>query len=960
MEELESRVYLSVAPLAVLGGQLGLASNAAVSAVVERPTSAPAHAGHGLASHPSGQTSSIFDGMVSAALSGSNESAATNAHPQAVESRQTTGGHSSAPRTTGHQDKITPAAHGSSQVQGSSMTRQLTATLAAANGPPTGTAPKQPLLSSIPAPVAANGPSRPQDLSPGGVLQISGNTTLTGTTQIQIGGATPGPGSNQYDQIVMASGQLTLGGALQVSFKNGFTPAIGDTFDIAVLNSSGAAGNFASMTGLAFTSGSQTLRLVPIQGPGKITLVVSALPGGGILFKAGTDPEAAALVAFFSASLNSIPSAVSFSGQLGIAGLASVGGAFGIQESGPTPGQLQVVAAGVTASVTAGTFSASLSGGNFAMLLNPDGSKALQASGNLALTGGGFASIFSFASATLVFNNTPGDVSQTVTVGSASANLVAAQGSDGLSVTNLQTTIFGFAQVGGDFAFLQQGADAQAVASNVTASVSAGSTSIGLNSGTLGLVYNGLANTEAIEARGTFTSSGGGFAAVGAASVELAFNNSGVAYNGTTIGANGASYTFSSALTAVDAESLNVSGFTANLTGFVTVTGDFGFAESGAAIWGVGSNVGATLAAGAVRVGLSGGSLALVVNGDGTVAFEAAGSLVFNAAGFGSATGSVTVTYNSGTTVFNNQTITVAGMGAGVALTAAAGPNVASMVVTGFAATISGFATVTGTVAVESEATAGSGVSVGGGVALAPTMLTFGGGNLTVFAGVNGVGMALAGVSFGLALVQDTGGNSYWGLEASAVSAGTATLAGLPATWTVSLSNVTVEANQSNNGTGNAMVVAMFASVSVPTGGSPVALNLSGPLLEASGTVTIHIGSLIAVTGTIAIQSPDFLVSVDGSLNVAGLSLPFDLDIVDDQGTYDFQRSSDGLVLLSIAPDGTIDTSGLQQLGDSFSTLTGLLQQLSSWFSSLSGSSLLQTQIPFTGGETIGQVFDWS
>ena len=43
------------------------------------------------------------------------------------------------------------------------------------------------------------------------------------------------------------------------------------------------------------------------------------------------------------------------------------------------------------------------------------------------------------------------------------ANLVAAQGADGLSVANLQTTIFGFAQLGGDFAFLQRGADAQAV-----------------------------------------------------------------------------------------------------------------------------------------------------------------------------------------------------------------------------------------------------------------------------------------------------------------------------------------------------------------------------------------------------------------------------------------------------------------------------------------------------------------
>src|SRR5205814_112388 len=108
---------------------------------------------------------------------------------------------------------------------------------------------------------------------------------------------------------------------------------------------------------------------------------------------------------------------------------------------------------------------------------------------------------------------------------------------------------------------------------------------------------------------------------------------------------------------------------------------------------------------------------------------------------------------------------------------------------------LGGFVTVTGNAAVRSGSTL-SGVSLSPGT-LAPTMLTIGGSSLNVFAGVNGAGVQLTGVSFGLALVQDTLANSYWGLQATATTTG---LVGLPASWTVSMTNVTVKVNASDNG----------------------------------------------------------------------------------------------------------------------------------------------------------------
>src|SRR5262249_34421994 len=62
----------------------------------------------------------------------------------------------------------------------------------------------------------------PADVDFGGNVMLGGGTSLI----IELGGTTPG---TQFDQV-RVSGNLTLGGTLQLSFVGGFTPTIGQSF----------------------------------------------------------------------------------------------------------------------------------------------------------------------------------------------------------------------------------------------------------------------------------------------------------------------------------------------------------------------------------------------------------------------------------------------------------------------------------------------------------------------------------------------------------------------------------------------------------------------------------------------------------------------------------------------------------------------------------------------------------
>lgn len=108
-------------------------------------------------------------------------------------------------------------------------------------------------------------------LSPG-ILNITGTYANPGTLNIEIGG-TGGPGVNPngHDQLLV-SGTATLGGTLNVTLTNGFTPAPGNSF--LILDTASSTGTFAT-TNLP-NIGTNTWNVAYNNANGTVTLTVVA------------------------------------------------------------------------------------------------------------------------------------------------------------------------------------------------------------------------------------------------------------------------------------------------------------------------------------------------------------------------------------------------------------------------------------------------------------------------------------------------------------------------------------------------------------------------------------------------------------------------------------------------------------------------------------------------------------
>ncbi len=100
----------------------------------------------------------------------------------------------------------------------------------------------------------------------------------TSTYSVNLDGASPGNGTTGYDQVV-ASGAVSLGGALSVAVGGGYTPAPGDQLTI-IQNNSGSpvSGTFAGLPeGAALTVGSYTFRITYQGGLSGHNVVLEAI-----------------------------------------------------------------------------------------------------------------------------------------------------------------------------------------------------------------------------------------------------------------------------------------------------------------------------------------------------------------------------------------------------------------------------------------------------------------------------------------------------------------------------------------------------------------------------------------------------------------------------------------------------------------------------------------------------------
>ncbi len=100
-----------------------------------------------------------------------------------------------------------------------------------------------------------------------GILNINTNFTLApgGQLDVGVGGYSPGSGFSQLN----VTGQLTLGGALDVTLLGGFIPALGDSFPI--INYGSVTGAFSSESGLEIGGG---LNFRPVTNPTQFDLDV--------------------------------------------------------------------------------------------------------------------------------------------------------------------------------------------------------------------------------------------------------------------------------------------------------------------------------------------------------------------------------------------------------------------------------------------------------------------------------------------------------------------------------------------------------------------------------------------------------------------------------------------------------------------------------------------------------------
>ena len=80
------------------------------------------------------------------------------------------------------------------------------------------------------------------NLGGAGANAFSGGLNSPGTLHVSIGGTSP----SEFDSFDL-SGDVTLSGPIHISLVNGFTPAVGDTFD--VVSGASLTGNGASLTG---------------------------------------------------------------------------------------------------------------------------------------------------------------------------------------------------------------------------------------------------------------------------------------------------------------------------------------------------------------------------------------------------------------------------------------------------------------------------------------------------------------------------------------------------------------------------------------------------------------------------------------------------------------------------------------------------------------------------------------
>ncbi|MBI3450386.1 MAG: LEPR-XLL domain-containing protein, partial [Acidobacteria bacterium] len=262
------------------------------------------------------------------------------------------------------------------------------------------------------------------------------------------------------------------------------------------------------------------------------------------------------------------------------------------------------------------------------------------------------------------------------------------------SVTGATLSIPGFVDFAGDIGIEDAGTSLEIVSSNVTATLGSGPFSLGVTSGKLALILNDN-GSRVVFASGAFQLSGGGLLNASGAQAQVLQNTTSTSLVGQIVSVGSVSVTIPNAPANTTAR-ISGTSLSFDISGFVTLTGDFGFQKVGTEIRATAGNASATLSAGtAFEAGVSGGSLALLLRDDGTKALKATGSAFLTAGDFAQVTiQSATVKFNSTSTDFAASPLLLDIDGVQATLDVA--PNTQSVSLVGLSAEFGGFVNVSG------------------------------------------------------------------------------------------------------------------------------------------------------------------------------------------------------------------------------------------------------------------------
>ncbi|MCG8553025.1 MAG: hypothetical protein MI799_21665, partial [Desulfobacterales bacterium] len=467
--------------------------------------------------------------------------------------------------------------------------------------------------------------------------------------------------------------------------------------------------------------------------------------------------------------------AVSVDLDIDVAGFAALSGSFGIQKDG---GDIKIAGLDVTAQIQNSSFSAGVFAAQIALILKSDGSKIVYAAGQFGLSGGDVLDAAGVAA--MAYNDTGLDViAQDISVAGITISLPdIADNARWLSGSGLSFRIRSFVSLSGDFGIEINGGVLSAVSGNVTAQLEAGGFKVGVSDGALALVLNDD-GSMAMTASGALALAGVGFENASGVQATVIYNDTTTDYDAENqrISINGIQADLTAAL---NTTSVYVTGLDVEFNDFVSLSGDFAFELVGVTpnlvIKVRADNVSALAAAGGFSAGVSNADFAMLVNEDGSAAFQVAGGFEFQGQDMVvAAAADAVIEYNDTGADLIDEPVAIDGF---LDLDLNLADGLRRIRVNALDLVAGDFFRVTGDFLFEKN-TAAIRLSDNAWVDVGVDVLTLGGSNITAFAGLNSgranaVGFNLTGVDFALAMFGEQGGagRTWTSLFASASGAG--------------------------------------------------------------------------------------------------------------------------------------------------------------------------------------------